>query len=66
MNLSSIIGGLESTGLTAYEVSNGAPVNITQAVPGGVVTVGSAATTTTLLPLIFLVLAALVVFFLVK
>jgi len=64
--IAGIIGGLESAGLTAYQVSSGAAVNITQAVPGGLLTVGTAATATTLLPIILIVAIAAVLIFVLK
>ncbi|HMD54308.1 MAG TPA: hypothetical protein VKJ65_07165 [Phycisphaerae bacterium] len=65
-NISAIFGGLEGAGLTAYEVSQGAPVGITQATPGGLISVGTSATANSITPIILIIAIAAVLIFVLR
>jgi len=66
MDLASVIGALDTTGVTAYEIAQGAPVSVTQATAGGVLSVGASATANAYLPIIIVIALALVAYFAFK
>lgn len=72
LGISSAIGALSTTGLEAYEVSQGVPVSISQTTVAGVpvtsTTVGNILTGTsgTLIAVVALILAAIVLYFYLK